>query len=468
MYEYTVRQIAEMTGGTPVTGNDEQTVRSVHFDSRLLEKESLFVALTEGKRDGHRFLPDALKRGATAALISDPAWSERDELKGLNLILVPDTLKALQKLASAHRDKLNMPLIAVTGSNGKTTTKDMIAHLLESRFHVFKTYKNYNNHLGVPLSLLQINPDHEAAVLEMGMNHYGEIDLLASLARPTAGVITNVNDAHIEYFGSRENIAKAKGELLPHVHPDGYVLLNGDDPYVTGMSHLYPGDVIYYGIEGENELAGKPPLHIWARGIHHTDNGTAFEVRMEDETLHLEMPLFGMHNVSNLLPAIWIARKEGCSPEQIREAVRTLHISAMRFELLKGDDGSLIINDAYNASPASMKQSISTFKDLFQNRKKVLVLGDMYELGPQTDQLHAEIGSFLNAVFQGQPLEMVVTVGEHTAHLSSAYEGNKKHFTDKAEAVSFLKRYMNGSYALLFKASRGMELEQVIRELREG
>lgn len=466
---FQIHEVVQITGGTLLKGDGEKKIEFIHFDSREIREGSLFVALTGGTRDGHLFLSDAAEKGAVAALISNGDLVSNMETGDMALILVEDTLKAFQTLASDHRNRLNIPVIAITGSNGKTTTKDMVAHVLGQKFNVFKTYKNFNNHLGVPLSLLQIKPEHEAAVLEMGMNHYGEIDLLASLARPTIGVITNVNDAHIEFFGTRENIARAKGELLPHVDREGFVLLNGDDPVVVNLHHLFSGKVYYFSVEASGSPRGEslPEPDIRAGNITFYEGGTRFEVWMDGESFELEMPLFGLHNVANALPAIWIGLSNGLSRDEIQQALATLKISAMRFEVSRGPQGSVLINDAYNASPASMKEAIKTFMNVYPDRDKVLVLGDMFELGAQSDDLHGEVGVFIENLAEqnGKRPEVLVTVGEHSVHIHRAYRGSKQHFSSKEEAVSFLNKYLTPQYALLFKASRGMELEKMVHVL---
>ncbi len=468
---FEIHEVVQITGGTLLRGMSEKNIHHVHFDSREITGGSLFVALTGGARDGHLFLGDAAEKGAAAALISDTELAANMNTGNMALILVKDTLKAFQTLASEYRNRLNIPVIAITGSNGKTTTKDMVAHVLGQKMNVYKTYKNLNNHLGVPLSLLQIKAEHEAAVLEMGMNHYGEIDLLASLARPTVGVITNVNDAHIEFFGSRENIARAKGELLSHVDRRGYVLLNGDDPVVVNLHQLYSGKVHYFSVNPSDSVRDQtlPIADIQAGNVTYYEGGTRFEVRMEGDSFVLEMPLFGLHNVSNVLPAIWIGINNGLSRDEIRHALSTLKISGMRFEVSQGPLGSVLINDAYNASPASMKEAVKTFMNIYPDRDKVLVLGDMFELGSQSDDLHREVGAFIEKLAgqHGNRPEILVTIGEQSEHIHRAYVGNKQHFHSKEDAISFLKKYLQPQYALLFKASRGMKLEQMVHALLE-
>jgi UDP-N-acetylmuramoyl-tripeptide--D-alanyl-D-alanine ligase len=451
----TLQQICEATGGTLLVGNPVQIITSFHFDTRQLTSGSLFIALTGAERDGHQFLQEAQKQGAKAALISNQSYI--NEELGLSFILVDDTKKGFADIARYYRNTLHIPIIAVTGSNGKTTTKDIIAHVLGYKKNVFKTYKNFNNHLGVPLSLLQINPEQEIAVLEMGMNHAGEIDFLASVSRPDISVITNVTDAHIEYLGSRENIAKAKGELLPHTSKNGFAILNGDNPYVRSISHLNPGKTYFYQLNQQAD--------IYATDIKTTDSGTDFTVHIGNDRFACSIPVFGTHNVSNVLPAIFIARHFGYDAKDITASLLTLAISPMRFELVRHTGDAVIINDAYNASPTSMKSSIHTFADILPAFHKILVLGDMYELGDNSDDFHREIGTYIN---QFPMFEMLVTIGEKSRLISERAKLPSRHFTSKPEAIRFLSGFTDEKHAFLFKASRGMRLEEIVSGLIEN
>ncbi|QRG69562.1 UDP-N-acetylmuramoyl-tripeptide--D-alanyl-D-alanine ligase [Brevibacillus choshinensis] len=437
-------------------GDPGLQITAVHFDTRQLAEGSLFIALTGVARDGHDFLLQAAEQGAVAAVISDEHKVPQGLPQGFGLILVNDTVRAFQKLAAGYRREQSIPHIAVTGSIGKTTVKDIIAHVLESHFPVYKTYKNLNNHLGVPYSLLQIEEQHKAAVLELGMNHAGEIDLIASLAKPEISVITYIGDSHMEYFGSREKIALAKAELLPHTSPDGLVLLNGDSEYLRMIAHLYPGKVAYYSVEG--------PADIWAEEIRSDEDGMHFTVCFATgERFAAFLPLYGVHSVLNALPAIAIAKRHGMSDTQIADALATVKLSAMRFEQVNSTHGALYISDAYNASPTSMEAAIGTFADLFPARQKVLVLADMFELGPDSDQMHAQVGAYADAL--RDRFSMLVTVGESSRHISDAYTGNKLHVATKEEAVAALLPLRDANHAFLFKASRGMELWTVITDL---
>ena len=449
----TLAEICQATGGKLVTGEPSLKIDAFHFDTRMLSSQSMFIALTGGARDGHEFLQTAKEQGAIAALISD--ITKIPEQADLAYVVVEDTAMGFAQIAKYYRSKLQIPIIAVTGSNGKTTTKDMISHILGSKKKTFKTYKNYNNHLGVPLSLLQTQPEHEIAVLEMGMNHAGEIDFLASIAKPDISVIVNVTETHIENLGSKENIAKAKGELLPHTSPDGFSILNGDNPYVVNLRDLYSGKTYFFRV-------GKP-ADIYATDIQTTDRGTSYNVHIGKESFTCTIPMFGLHNVSNTLPGILIANQLGYHSEDIANSLKTLTISPMRFELVQHAGQTVIINDAYNASPTSMKSSITTFGGILPHLKKVLVLGDMYELGEQSIDFHRSVGKHINTL--GESFEMVVTIGDHARYISETVALPAHHFEQKDQAAEFLRQYLIPEYALLFKASRGMRLEEIVSSL---
>lgn len=457
MKPITFAELAKMAEGILLQGDPASTIHSVHFDTRQLESGSLFVPI-EGNRDGHDYILQAVEQGAEAVLLSNQNKLPAELPQAVGVILVNDTLRAFQKLSAAYRLQFDIPIVAVTGSNGKTSTKDIIAHVLGAKYPVYKTYKNLNNHLGAPYSLLQLNDTHEAAVLEVGMNHAGEIDLLASLVKPKYSVITTIGDAHLEFFGTREKIALAKAELLPHTDKDGLVLLNGDSELLRKISHLYEGEVWFYSV---NDIAD-----VWAENLMTDERGTSFTVHLPNQiSFSLFIPLFGKHNVANSLPAIAIASCLGISPAEIQDALASVSISAMRFEVSRTQTGAILINDAYNASPSSMKAAIETFADILPTYQKILVLGDMFELGEESPALHAEIGRYLNQ-YTGQ-FESLITIGSLSEHLHQAYDGKKQHFQSKEEALPVIQSHVQKEYALLFKASRGMKLETLVEQIKE-
>lgn len=448
----TVDHVLRWTGGVLLQGDSSRTIQDVHFDSRELKGQALFVALTGGKRDGHQFIESAILNGAVAILVSQDDPQLRQKYTHITFIQTENTETAFQALAKGYRKELNLPVIAVTGSNGKTTTKDMIAHLLSGQFNVYKTYKNFNNHLGVPLSLLSIRPQHNFAVLEMGMNRAGEIGFLAQLAQPRVSVITNVGEAHIQFFGTKEKIAQAKGEILDQTDPAGFVLLNGDDPLILSQKDRYQGKVYTYSIQQKAD--------IYATDIRCDESGSYFNVHLNETSISCFMPLLGEHNISNVLPAIFIAYQYGVEPDVIKAQLKTLSISDMRFQTLEGPNGSILINDAYNASPTSVKAAAQTFANIYPQRQKVLVLGDIFELGELADRYHLELGHYLS----DKPFT-IITMGEKAALISKVAGGI--HCQTHQEAALTLLPYLTAQHAILFKGSRGMQMEKVIQHIME-
>lgn len=450
---YTINEITTITGGKllNVRPTYKEKIEHVHFDSRLLEKNSLFIALTIGNQNGHDFIEKAIEKGATCILLSQEMYYYEYDNPKVSFILVEDTLQAFHKLAAYHREEMNIPVVAITGSNGKTSTKDILSHVLSTHKEILKTEKNFNNHLGVPLTLLQMKQGHEMAIIEVGMNHAGEIDELAHIIKPSFSIITNIGESHIEHLGSKENIAHAKGELLPHTNPRGFAILPNECEFLALLKEKYTGPIIQYGKEGD----------ISYENILQKDEGTIFSFRLNDKTYEAFIPLYGEHNVLNVLPAIFIADQFAFPIEDILVSLSTIEISSMRFEKVENVKNNLVINDAYNASPSSMKESVTTFMNLFPQKEKVVVLGDMFELGKDAEVLHTEVGSFISKV--SDSLHELITIGKDSFYISNAFHGNKKHFETVEEATTYIQQMKEK--AVLFKASRGMKFEKIIEQL---
>lgn len=447
---FSMQEVAQITKGKLVQGNSTQIISSVHFHSDKIKADGLFIALTGGQRDGHDFLYSAFEHGAVAAIISRQDLDYQAYPDTCNFIYVENTELALQSLAKHYRKRLHIPIIAVTGSNGKTTTKDMIAHLLSKEHRIYKTHKNFNNHLGLPLSLLEIKASHDAGILELGMNHAGEIDFLARMCQPSIGVITNIGESHLEFFPSKQGIAEAKGELLDHIDKEQYVLLNLDDSYVMSQASRYTGRIVHYSTKQQTD--------IYATQLSFSEEGTSFILHIDDQMANYFIPLFGEHNVQNALPAIYIAYQMGYSLDDIGNQLQSLHISNMRFEILSGMKGCVVINDAYNASPTSMRKAIDTFEHIYPSRKKVLVLGDMFELGTESVALHRSIGHYL----KDRPF-VVYTIGENASFIAEESDGH--HYQNNADLINALQKELSNDHVVLFKASRGMNLENIIEPL---
>lgn len=434
----TLNEIVEFTGSSSF--GDARPIAHWSTDTRTLPEGALYIALKGEHHDGHHFLTAAAERGATAALVEDSAWPETPRMR---LIRVADTLVALQELAAQARRRLTFPLIAVTGSAGKTTTKETIATLTGAA----RNEGNLNNHIGLPLSLLRLPEDAKNAVLEMGMNHGGEIRFLAEIARPNIGVVTNVGTAHIENFTGIEGIALAKRELIEELGPQGVAVLNYDDPRVRAFAVIHPGRTVYYGIEQGAEFR--------AEDLQLTATGATF--RIHDTPFSIQLP--GKHAVANVTAAVAVGSILGIPLTQMAESARTLQSGKMRGERLT-HNGITILNDCYNSNPEAAKAMLDTLAAL-PGPRKIAVLGEMLELGVWSEQLHAEVGA--HAAAHG--IDVVIAIRGAARHLAEAAEkaGVQTYFFEEpAAAGDALRALARPGDAVLCKGSRGTRVEKAL------
>lgn len=453
MAEFTLREVLTVTGGTYNGKASETTVfTNVSTDTRTIEEGSLFVALTGDTFDGHDFLPQARANGALGALVK-PGHTAND----LICIEVASPLLAYQQLVNYHRRRFDIPVVAVTGSSGKTTTKEMIAAVLGSKFNVLKTEKNFNNEIGLPKTLLQLTADHEACVVEMGMRGLGQIDELARIAEPTVGVITNVGNSHIELLGSRENIAKAKSELIQHIPVDGTAILNEDDEFVRQMGNLTKGKIIYYGIKEKATISGFK--------LRYKKDGIKFTCRSFDEVFDVFLPMIGEHNVYDALAAIAVGRSLGVSSQKIAKALGSFKGMPMRQEIVSFGD-FVVLNDAYNANPMSMAESIKALGQL-DGKRKIAMLGDMLELGEFSEEHHREIGRLLVA----EGYDQVYTFGEAAKFIAREAKAAgiriAKICDSHLDMVNVYCDVRAKGDVILVKGSRGLRMERVVNEFED-
>ena len=449
MNKLSLAEIAEITNAQ-TNSSAEIFFERVTTDSRKISSGALFVALKGQNFNGEDFAEESLSKGAAAVLVSR---SFDKDLDGV-IIKVDDTLTAYRQIAGAWRNRFDIPVIAVTGSNGKTTTKDLTAAALNSFGHVQKTSGNFNNEVGVPMTLLGMNDTTEAAVVEIGMRGLGQIESLAEVVRPTIGIITNVSEAHFEILGSIENIAKAKGELVEAIQPGGTIILNADNQYTAAMTSLVREgvNVITYGLEKHANLN--------ASNILIGSVATEFTLTYRGESYDFEIPMLGRHNVSNALGAIAAGLTLGLSIEEIQRGISSLTTTKMRYEVIRRD-GLTIVNDAYNASPASMRVAIRTTSEVYDGRL-IAVLGDMLELGEIAERVHREIGAelvenkFDTLITLGE-LGKFIAAGAREAGLEKVYTFD----THEAAAKKILEIVRNGD-TILFKASHVMHMEKII------
>ena len=453
MNKISLEEILKVTGAKISAGNVQEDffIDGVTTDSRKITDGVLFVALKGEKFNGEDFAEDALKKGAAAVLVSKAAKNfSTDKI----ILKVDNTLAAYQQISRSWRERFKIPVIAITGSNGKTTTKDLTAAALHSLGEIQKTSANFNNEIGVPLTLLGITDKSKAAVVEIGMRGLGQIESLAKIVQPNIGIVTNVSETHIEILGSMENIAKAKGELVEAIPEGGTVILNADNNFTSDMKKLAkPGvKIITYGIENSADLM--------AEKILIGECSTEFILKYGGESFDFEIPVIGRHNVSNALAAIAAGLTVGLSIKEIRKGFSSLATTKMRFEVIRRD-GIIIVNDAYNASPASMRVAIQTVGELYDCRK-IAVLGDMLELGEISEKVHREVGAELVE----NNFDTLITFGELGKFIADGAKnaGLKNIFITSTheEAAKKILSIVREGDAVLFKASHGMHLEKII------
>ncbi|QFT87345.1 UDP-N-acetylmuramoyl-tripeptide--D-alanyl-D-alanine ligase [Bacillus sp. THAF10] len=453
MIKRTLKELQEMAKGDGLSSEYAAVIaEGVSRDTREDMNGKLYIPIIGENFNGHLFVRDAIeKKGAVASL-----W-QKDQPEpptDLNLIFVDDTIEALQQLAASYLEQLGMKVVGITGSNGKTTTKDMVTSVLETTFRVHKTAGNYNNHIGLPLTLLSMTEDVEVAVLEMGMSGRGEIELLSQIAKPDAAIITNIGESHMQDLGSREGIAEAKLEIATGLKQDGKLIINGDEPLLTERVGSFP-HVIQFGLGEHNNYQ--------ARDISLKGKGTHFII---EETEYF-IPVLGAHNVTNALSAIIVGELFGVTEENRVKGLKNLTITGMRNEVVETSGGWTIINDAYNASPTSMRAALDLLSSLNGYNKKIAVLGDMLELGDMERSFHYEVGKYV----EDKNIDYVFTFGELGTEIAKGAQEvmdptKVKVFMNKQQLTSELLPLLQPEDVIIVKGSRGMKLEEVIEGLK--
>jgi UDP-N-acetylmuramoyl-tripeptide--D-alanyl-D-alanine ligase len=460
-----IEEVLKATRGKLLQGEGNTFFQGISTDSRTVTEGELFIALKGSRFDGHHYVLEALEKKAGGVVIEeekvgDIRWNG---YRAKAVIAVKDTLFALGNIALDWRRKYRTPLVALTGSNGKTTTKEMIAACLETTFPILKTKGNLNNLIGLPLTLLTLTEKERVVVLEMGMNVPGEIRRLTEIAEPDVGLITNIQEVHLEGMESLERLKEEKGELFRKMRRDGTILVNQDDPRVVELASDYPGQKITFGIEHPAEVMAK---EIRLGGAE----GTFFTLILEGEAMEIHLRLLGRHFIPNALSAIAVACLFGVEVKQVKEALENFQSIPMRMEIVPLKGGKTLINDAYNANPHSMGLALETLVEAKGEGRAIAVLGDMLELGNFTKEAHEQLGEkvselsidFLlalgeeapivveSAIRHGFPLERVRVVESHS------------------EAISILKQMIQNGDWILVKGSRRMAMEKIVEGLTEG
>lgn len=457
MLDLTLQNLAKLLGAR-YQGLTNVFPLGVAIDSRAVKKGDLFFALEGERVDGHLFVDQAFAKGAVGAVVARTHGIPAVDSK--NLLICGDPLQFLQNLAKLVRQNMNIPVIAVTGSTGKTTTKDLIYSILQEELKTLKTAGNYNNEIGVPLTLCGLEKSHAALVVEMGMRGLGQIDFLCELARPTHGVITNIGMVHAELLGSQEKIAQAKGELLRHIPSQGAAFLNIGakellQPWIEGCK----GEIFWYGLDEKADVYGTNLLRD-------SQGGISFQVHWQGESHPIKLNLPGEHNVENALAAIAVARSLKISWAAIQKGLAGAELTGMRLEIETNSQGVKIINDTYNANPTSMAAAVKVLGES-SGKRKIAVLGDMYELGVYVEEGHKRIGQILLA----EGIDLLVAVGElgrliGTGALEAGMPEEKVIFAKTNEdALKSLGNKLAEGDIVLVKGSRGMKMEGIVNQL---
>lgn len=449
-----VNELSDVISATQVSCDKTAVVTGMATDHRFVQPGDAFVAFVGQRVDGHDFVEEAWNRGASVAIVSKPVKTSTGEA-----LLVKDPLKAVQALAIRERSLFTGPVIGVTGSNGKTTTKQMIAAILEGLGPCLYTPANQNNELGLPKTILQRKPEHRAIVLEMGMRGMGEIATLSAISRPTIGVITNIGQSHMERLGSQEAIAQAKGELLESLSSDGHAVLNADDPWQQRISSKSRASIVWYGFHADADVR--------ASDVMWTETGMQFVVTNGSHQATIRIPTFGYHNVANALAAIAVGLLVDLDLVTMADQLRHLQELDGRLRLKQGHRNIRIIDDCYNASPLSMKASLQVLEHLAASPKRAAILGDMYELGEMNERGHRQVG--LYAAEAG--VDSLICVGEAAKWIAEeALRCGVQHVhlvQTVEEALAELEAWIPVESTVLVKASRGMELERLVSRLSD-
>jgi len=462
--EWTVADCIDATGGEVLGSATGIRFGGICIDSRRLTPRDLFVAIKGETHDGHRFADDVVRKGGRGLLLArarlpELPWARWIE-KNVVCILVDDTIDALGLLAAYHRNRNNVAVVAITGSNGKTTTRQMTAAVVSQRFPTLSTRKNFNNNIGLPLTLLELCPDHRWAVVELGMNAPGEIAALAGICRPNIGVITNVAPAHLEGVGSIEGVMHAKGELLDKIDSDGTAVLNADDPLVLHLAQQSNREVLLFGVAAQADIR--------AEAIDASARDSRFDLVLPGDRVRIVLKIPGAFMLSNALAAAAAGVKIGLAPAEIKAGLENFVPAESRMNILTTQTGIHVIDDTYNANPGSMAAALATLKTLRRQQRAFFVTGDMRELGQHAEVLHRELGALcarsgIDGLFVTGDFAAVVARGARETGMNdrAIVRGAKD------ELLYALRRTLKPGDWVLVKGSRAMAMEDVVWELKK-
>ena len=452
MLELNLQEIVKATKGALLKEADVKEIKAVSTDTRKIEEGTMFIALKGENFNGNNYVLDAFNKGAKIAIV-DEVKCDLNELKeDVALIKVQNTGRALMDLAKFYREKLGLKVVGITGSAGKTSTKDLVAAVLSDKYKVFKTKGNFNNEIGLPLMILELDSTYDVAILEMGMRGLGQIKELAEIASPDLGIITNIGISHIEILKTRENILKAKMEIATFFDKNNTLVVWGNDDFLGALPEAQY-KIVKTGV-GEN-------FEIGAKNIALEELSSKFTVYdgEKEEEFSLDMP--GEHNISNLMLGIAIAKELGVSFEEMKRGLKNIEATSMRLELIK-KDGFAILNDCYNSSPVAVKSAIDVMKNI-EGKRRIAVLGTMRELGHKSEEAHMEIGKYAKE----NGIEKVLCFGDFSENIKEGYGEGCTVYENKEELIKDLLNIICEGDIILVKASRSLKFEEITKALLE-
>jgi len=461
-----INDLLEATGGTLMAGPTSGGFAGICIDSRIIRNDQVFIAIKGQRYDGHAFIPKLMAAGIRGIVVDRPPADHQQLVKwardGGCCIMVADTTRALGDLAAFHRRRMGVSLAAITGSNGKTSTRELAASVVRLEQHTLSTQGNFNNEIGLPLTLLRLEQSHEAAVVELGMNHPGEIGRLAEISLPDVGVITNIGPAHLEGMRDIDRVMAAKAELLEHIKPKGTVILNGDDPFAGRLAGLAKTRVIYFGLGGNSDVR----LDVRAEAVRQNGVRSDFELVLPDSRITATLNAPGPYMLANALAAAAVGHVLGVSKERIRKGIAQFQPVPGRMAHCVTSRGVNVVDDAYNANPASMKAAIEALASLKGRHRAMLVAGDMLELGETAAALHYEVGQaaavagidrlYVSGTFAGDFAGGAINAGMDK---TAVFEGSKAAIKEK------LARDLEAGDWVLVKGSRSTAMEQIVQHL---
>ncbi|MGD9107855.1 MAG: UDP-N-acetylmuramoyl-tripeptide--D-alanyl-D-alanine ligase [Gammaproteobacteria bacterium] len=461
MIQLTFEQLSKILSLDPAikSRDDNRRFHGVSTDTRTLEKGNLFVGLLgEQGIDGAKFVPQAIEKGAAAVLVNEGCQTPVVSDTFLTW-KVPDTVKALGQIATYWRNQFELPIIAVTGSNGKTTIKNMLGAILRaacSPEQVLVAHSSFNNHIGVPLNLFKLGKQHRYAALEMGMSHFGEIEYLTKMVRPNIAIISNALPCHLEGVGDLDGVARAKAEIFAGLESNKYqqscAVLNADDQcYEFWEKHAGNHNIMSFSLENSS--------NVMAKNLNLNQNSSEFILRTNSDEIEITLPLLGKHNVLNALAAATACLASGISLFNIKKGLEAVSAEEKRLQIVQTKQGAQILNDCYNANPASLQAAVDVL--VTYPGRKILVLGDMQELSINAEDLHAEAGEYAKKA----GVDEALVIGELTKHFALAFGAKAQHFANKEDLVRYLQTLLAKDTTILVKGSRSMKLEEIVTKI---